>query len=58
MNKSKTLHYFHPVVGEIYIDKSCKCYELYEKKDMKSFNTAIQTAYFDCYKSYTPISNQ
>jgi uncharacterized CHY-type Zn-finger protein len=55
MNKNKTLRYIHPVVGEVYIDKSCKCFELYEKKDIKGFNTAIQTAYFDCYKSYRPV---
>jgi hypothetical protein len=55
MNKSKTLRYIHPVIGEIYIDKGCKCMELYDKKQIKQFDTAIQTAYYDCYKSYTPV---
>lgn len=52
-----TVRYIHPVVGEVWIDKSSSDYELITKKnrtkdDQHKLDTNIQTEFYKCYGRY------
>lgn len=56
MNKS-VIKYIHPVVGEVWIDKSSADYELVSKSkrtkdDQHKLDGDIQTQFFNCYRRY------
>lgn len=49
MNTKRTLIYNHPELGEMYIDHSTHCYELYQEKKFKELNTKLKELHGKCY---------
>lgn len=49
MNTTRTLIYNHPELGEMYIDHSTHCYELYQEKKFKELNIKLKELHGKCY---------
>lgn len=55
MNRKNTIKYIHPVVGEVYLDKNTKAFELFQEKDFKKLDEVIATEFKKCYNDLVPV---
>jgi len=55
MNKRNTIKFVDTIVGEIWIDKNTKAYELYSEKEYDKLSELIQTEYKKYYGNLVPV---